>query len=134
MFDVSGYVQTTLGNALAAAQVHVFEGRRSPLRQGDPNPDEYVIFDVSADPVEVSADGGTMARTAEIDVKYYMAEQMSATNDGRALRKERVTAILEAMIEAGFTCPGGMQYIGDVDLISFDVWLLSFEYTRLERY
>lgn len=129
--DVLQLTQTTLDNALSAAGVRVYWGKRGEI-DADAKKDEYVVYSQDDDSVLVSADGGTVARTASIAVRLYVEQTKCRTYAGRLAYTERARNIQSAMTAAGFLCPDGWMGIGDVDDIGFAVFLAIFDYARVE--
>lgn len=131
MADVLQLVQTALDTVLAADGVRVYWGRRGEIDSGA-NKKEYVVYSQDNDSVTESADGGTLARTASIAVRYYIEQNACRTYAGRTSWKTRADVVLQAMTSAGFLCPTGWVEIGDVDDVGFVVFLAIFDYARIE--
>lgn len=128
--DVLQLTQSILGNLFAADGVRAYWGQRGEIDQGA-KADEYIIYSQDNDSIFESADGGTLARTASIAVRYYIDQHLRKTHAGRLLYTERVNAILAAMTEAGFLCPNGWMEIGDIDDVGFAVFLAAFDIARI---
>lgn len=130
--DVLQLVQETLDNSpLGSAGVRVYWGRRGDIDPGAKT-DEYVIYTQDNDSVTEFADGGVIARTADIAVRYYLALALCRSHAGRRLHTERVNQIHTALIGAGFLCPSGWAELGDIDDVGFAAFLGVYEFARAE--
>lgn len=129
--DVLQLVQETLdASPLGSGGVRVYWGRRGDMDTGA-NPNEYVIYSQDDDSVTESADGGILARTATIAVRYYLSAALARTAVGRRQATERVNLIHEALAAVGFTFPSGWVDLGDIDDADYSVLVGKFEFARV---
>lgn len=133
MVDVLQLVQETLDTSpLGSEGVRVYWGQRGDIDAGA-NPNEYVIYSQDDDSVSESADGGVLARTASIAVRYYLSAPLARTSSGRRLATKRVNQIHAALDEAGFTLPDGWLELGTLDQADFLEFVGKFEFARVEE-
>lgn len=125
-------VQTTLDTLLVTntEQIYSFWGRRSEI-DADDKAVEYVIYEWNNDDADVSADGKLYYRRSNVSLQYYVKFGIARTYQGRQNAMDRMDAIMKAMREAGFGCPGGWIEIGDVDDVGFATFRSEYEIPRL---
>lgn len=126
MNGILDLVQSTLDNLLSASGIRVYWGRRTEIA-GDKGDAEYVIYTISSDSAEVSADGDLYYRTAQVALQYYVKYTVGRTYAGRLASTERMNAIMQAMRAVGFGCPTGWVEIGDVDQIGYATFRSEYE-------
>ena len=131
MKDILDLVQTTLDTLLITETetVYSFWGRRTEV--SNDNASEYVIYSVTDDDADVSADGDVMYRSMSVALQYYIKYSVARTYAGRHKAMDRMDAMREAMREAGFGCSGGWAEIGDVDDVGFATFLSTYDIPRL---
>lgn len=131
MKDVLDLIQTTLDSVLITETdtVYSFWGRRAEV--SNDNAQEYIIYSLSGDSADVSADGDVMYRSMSVDVQYYIKYSIARTYAGRRRAMDRMDSIREALRSAGFGCSGGWSEIGDVDDVGFATFLSTYDIPRL---
>lgn len=129
MTDIRGHLQTVLDNALYPAGVRSY-WRRKAETTGE-NPDEYIVYTLDGDPVEVYADDAPLVQSANVAVRYYYRDTMLGTHAGRTVVKNREEEIATALKQGGFTLPFGFFDAGDIDDIGFGVTLFECNYSRV---
>lgn len=131
MKNILNLVQSTLDSLLIKddTTVYSFWGRRAEISAN--NETEYVIYSLSDDTAEVSADGELYYRTASIVLQYYVKYNVARTYQGRQTAADRMDSILEAMRAVGFGCVGGWNEIGDVDDVGFATFRAVFTIPHL---
>lgn len=125
--DVSELIQETLDAALGGLGIRTYEGRR---QDGAENEEEFVVYTMTGDSVEASADGETIARTATAAVRYYLTESAAFDYPGRRKRRSRLRLIGSALYAAGFDFPEGWVDVQDDATVGFDCWAGVFEFAR----
>lgn len=130
MNEVIDLVQLTLDTLLANDGVYSFWGRRAEI-DNDPQKTEYIIYSISDDSAEVSADGDVMFRMMSVGLNYYVKFAIARTYAGRKNALNRMDAIREAMRKAGFGCSGGWFEIGDVDEVGYATFHSEYDIPRL---
>lgn len=130
MKAVLDLVQTTLDTLLIGEteKIYSFWGRRAEIDNDSSS--EYVIYSVTSDDADVSADGGVYYRRMSVTLQYYVKYSVARTYSGRQSACDRMDAIREAMRTAGFGCPGGWDEIGDVDDVGFATFRSEYEIPR----
>jgi len=132
MIDIIQLTQTTLDTALATIPLRSFWLRRQEI-DGDPDPDEYIVFSVDEHEPDASADGEILIYRSYVTVRYFCRDSWIGDSNKYAVIRNRMAAIRTVLIGAGFDCSSGWQDVGDVDGISFQTFVLSAEYTEVDR-
>lgn len=129
MTDIQSLVQSTLDNALMGT-VYVFWQRKVEI-EGDPNPDEYVVYTRGTDDDLEEADNGqVITKEADVTIRYYYKCELVESAEGRAMVKGRESTILTALKDAGFLCSGGFFDAGDVDAVGCFTSIAECSYWR----
>ena len=130
MNEILDLVQVTLDELLSEDGIRVFWGKRSEI-DNDARSTEYVIYTVSGDDADVSADGEVFYRSMTVSVQYYIKNTTARTAKGRRIANDRMDAVREALRGVGFGCPGGWMEVGDVDDVGFSTFRADFDIPRL---
>ena len=131
MKAILNLVQSTLDTLLTASGIRCFWGKRAEI-DADPAAKEYIIYTITDDNAEVSADGKLYYRTASIALQYYIKYAVARTYEGRQTAADRMDDIMEAMRTAGFGCSGGWSEIGDVDDVGFATFRSTYDIPHLK--
>lgn len=132
MIDIIQLTQTTLDSVLAAIPLHSFWLRRKEIEE-DPNPDEYIVYTVDEHEPNDGADGKILIYKSYVTVRYFCRDSWIGDSSKYAVIKNRMSTIRSALIGAGFDCSSGWQDAGDVDGISFQTFVLTAEYSEVDR-
>ena len=113
MFAVNGdlILKKALDDAIFP-KVKTYAGRLPDLAS---TPKEFCVYSVSSMPSQIYQDDGLTGGQDKIILRYYHASSMSL-KEVRARERE----ILNALLNAEFTCPGGAFELGDIDGIGYD--------------
>lgn len=130
MSDIRALVQATLEGSLLAIPVYSYWLRRQEVTP-DPNPDEYVVYTITAGIPAIGADGGILTLESSVTLRYFCREGLIGTAAGQQLIEDRLSRIRGAFQTAGFDCPGGWQSVGDVDGISFETFVLGVSFQEV---
>ena len=132
MKDILDLVQETLDDLLVTEteKVYSFWGRRAEV-DANSQATEYIIYTMTDDSADVSADGDVIYRSMSVSLNYYIKYSVARTAAGRRKAMDRMDDVREALRAAGFGCPGGWDEIGDVDDVGFATFYCTFEMPRL---
>ena len=130
MKAILNLVQTTLDTLFTQDGIRCFWGKRAEI-DADPAATEYIIYTITDDNAEVSADGKLYYRTASIALQYYIKYAVARTYEGRQTAADRMDDIMEAMRTAGFGCSDGWSEIGDIDDVGFATFRSTYDIPHL---
>lgn len=113
MFAVNGdlILKKALDDAIYP-RVKTYAGKLPDLESA---PREFCVYSVSSMPSQIYQDDGLVAGQDKIILRYYHTRSMNL-KEVRARERE----ILNALLNAEFTCPGGAFELGDIDGIGYD--------------
>ena len=131
MIDIIALTQETLDTALAAIPLRSFWLLRQEI-DGEADPDEYIVFTADEHEPADGADGGILVYRSYVTVRYFCRDSRPGDAAQAAIVRSRLAAIRTAMTGAGFDC-SGWQNVGDVDGISFVTFVMTAEYTEVDR-
>ena len=132
MNEVLDLVQVTLDELLSEDGVRIFWGKRAEI-DNDKRTSEYVIYSITGDDAEVSADGDVFYRMMTVRLNYYIKNSLARTKNGRKIANDRMDSIRETLRDAGFGCSEGWIEVGDVDDAGFATFVSEYDIPRLMR-
>ena len=119
-------IQSTLDTALAGKNIKVYEQRKT----GE-DAKEYIVYTKGTTTSDNFADDSVLVQTDSVTVKYYYSDSFMDTRTGRTQIHTIEELIKTALINAGFSLPGGYFDAGDVDEIGYMVTIFECDYQRV---
>lgn len=113
MFAINGdlILKKALDDAIFP-KVKTYAGRLPDLTS---TPKEFCVYSVNSMPTQLYQDNKLIAGQDKIILRYYHERSMRL-KEVRARERE----ILNALLDAEFTCPDGAFELGDIDGIGYD--------------
>ena len=131
MIDIIQLVQSSLDTELNRIPIRSYWMQRQEL-DDDQNPDEYIVYTAVEHEPEAGADGKGLIYRSYVTLRYFVRESWIGSGEKYHLIRQHMNAIRTAMIKNDFDC-GSWQNVGDVDGISFTTFILSAQYSEVDR-
>ena len=131
MIDVVQLIQSSLDTELNSIPIRSYWLQKQDL-DDDRNPDEYIVYTVDEHEPEAGADGEGLIYKSYVTLRYFVRENWIGSSEKYHLIRQHMNVIRFAMLKNGFEI-GSFQNVGDVDGISFATFILSAQYTEVDR-